>query len=93
MTGVAAVALAGFAPMAASSGLDGSTSACAGEIAQAGGLNACGCHFNHKTGECRCHQARGDVDARVSRRVSAVAEPPVTAAGDAAWPRGRRKRA
>lgn len=24
-----------------------------------GGLNACGCHFNRKTGECHCHQARG----------------------------------
>jgi hypothetical protein len=23
-----------------------------------GGLNACGCHFNRKTGECHCHQAR-----------------------------------
>ena len=24
-----------------------------------GGLNRCGCHFNHKTGSCHCHQARG----------------------------------
>lgn len=24
-----------------------------------GGLNACGCHFNRKTGDCHCHQARG----------------------------------
>lgn len=24
-----------------------------------GGLNACGCHFNRKTGECHCHQSRG----------------------------------
>lgn len=24
-----------------------------------GGLNKCGCHFNRKTGECHCHQARG----------------------------------
>lgn len=24
-----------------------------------GGLNKCGCHVNHKTGECHCHQDRG----------------------------------
>lgn len=24
-----------------------------------GGLNACGCHFNRRTGECHCHQPRG----------------------------------
>lgn len=24
-----------------------------------GGLNACGCHFNRKTGDCHCHQPRG----------------------------------
>ena len=24
-----------------------------------GGLNACGCHFNRKTGTCHCHQDRG----------------------------------
>ena len=23
-----------------------------------GGLNACGCHFNRKTGECHCHQPK-----------------------------------
>ena len=23
-----------------------------------GGLNACGCHFNRKTGECHCHRPR-----------------------------------
>ncbi|WP_353885227.1 YHYH domain-containing protein [uncultured Hydrogenophaga sp.] len=36
-------------------------SACAarGLVAHGGGLNACGCHFNRKTGECHCHQARG----------------------------------
>lgn len=28
-------------------------------LAHGGGLNACGCHFNRKTGECHCHQARG----------------------------------
>ncbi|MBW0168650.1 MAG: YHYH domain-containing protein [Hydrogenophaga sp.] len=28
-------------------------------VAHGGGLNACGCHFNRKTGECHCHQARG----------------------------------
>ncbi|MBX3608337.1 MAG: YHYH domain-containing protein [Hydrogenophaga sp.] len=28
-------------------------------IAHGGGLNACGCHFNRKTGECHCHQGRG----------------------------------
>ena len=27
--------------------------------AHGGGLNACGCHFNRKTGECHCHQDRG----------------------------------
>jgi len=25
-------------------------------LAHGGGLNACGCHFNRKTGECHCHQ-------------------------------------
>ncbi|TMU72670.1 MULTISPECIES: YHYH domain-containing protein [Hydrogenophaga] len=37
------------------------TSACAAPalVAHGGGLNACGCHFNRKTGECHCHQARG----------------------------------
>lgn len=29
------------------------------EIHHGGGLNACGCHFNRKTGECHCHQSRG----------------------------------
>src|SRR5919198_239413 len=24
-----------------------------------GGLNACGCHFNRRTGSCHCHQDRG----------------------------------
>jgi hypothetical protein len=28
------------------------------ETEHGGGLNACGCHFNRKTGECHCHQAR-----------------------------------
>lgn len=27
--------------------------------AHGGGLNACGCHFNRKTGECHYHQPRG----------------------------------
>jgi len=27
--------------------------------AHGGGLNACGCHFNRKTGECHCHRDRG----------------------------------
>ena len=25
-------------------------------LAHVGGLNACGCHFNRKTGECHCHR-------------------------------------
>lgn len=29
------------------------------ELEHGGGLNACGCHFNRKTGECHCHQPRG----------------------------------
>lgn len=29
------------------------------EVAHGGGLNACGCHHNRKTGECHCHQPRG----------------------------------
>jgi hypothetical protein len=29
------------------------------EIFHGGGLNRCGCHFNRKTGDCHCHQARG----------------------------------
>lgn len=28
-------------------------------VAHGGGLNACGCHFNRKTGECHCHRNRG----------------------------------
>ena len=30
-----------------------------GVVEHGGGLNACGCHFNRKTGECHCHQPRG----------------------------------
>ncbi len=29
------------------------------EVEHGGGLNECGCHVNHKTGECHCHQDRG----------------------------------
>lgn len=29
------------------------------EVEHGGGLNACGCHFNRRTGECHCHQRRG----------------------------------
>lgn len=33
---------------------------CGGEFLEhGGGLNACGCHFNRKTGDCHCHQPRG----------------------------------
>lgn len=35
------------------------TCAVTDEISHGGGLNACGCHFNRKTGECHCHQNRG----------------------------------
>lgn len=28
------------------------------EVHHGGGLNACGCHFNRKSGECHCHQNR-----------------------------------
>ena len=28
-------------------------------LAHGGGLNACGCHFNRKTGQCHCHRPRG----------------------------------
>ncbi len=28
-------------------------------VEHGGGLNACGCHFNRKTGACHCHQDRG----------------------------------
>jgi hypothetical protein len=24
-------------------------------VCHSGGVNACGCHFNRKTGECHCH--------------------------------------
>lgn len=27
-------------------------------LAHGGGLNACGCHFNRKTGDCHCHRPR-----------------------------------
>ena len=30
----------------------------ANEPMHGGGLNACGCHFNRKTGECHCHRPR-----------------------------------
>ena len=30
-----------------------------GPVEHSGGLNNCGCHFNHLTGECHCHQPRG----------------------------------
>lgn len=30
-----------------------------GARAHGGGLNACGCHVNHRTGECHCHHDRG----------------------------------
>jgi hypothetical protein len=29
------------------------------DLEHGGGLNKCGCHVNHKTGECHCHQDRG----------------------------------
>jgi hypothetical protein len=29
------------------------------EIEHGGGLNKCGCHVNHKTGDCHCHQDLG----------------------------------
>lgn len=28
-------------------------------VEHGGGLNACGRHYNRKTGECHCHQSRG----------------------------------
>src|SRR5438132_6951882 len=28
-------------------------------LAHSGGLNACGCHFDHQTGECHCHHPSG----------------------------------
>lgn len=31
---------------------------CMGPVEHGGGLNACGCHFNRKTGECHCHRPR-----------------------------------
>jgi hypothetical protein len=31
----------------------------AAALAHGGGLNACGCHFNRKTGECHCHRPSG----------------------------------
>lgn len=43
----------GIEPSASVSSLTGD------EVAHGGGLNACGCHFNRKTGECHCHQSRG----------------------------------
>lgn len=29
------------------------------DLFHGGGLNACGCHFNRRTGQCHCHQQRG----------------------------------
>jgi len=31
----------------------------AADVDHGGGLNKCGCHVNHKTGDCHCHQDRG----------------------------------
>lgn len=31
----------------------------ADDVEHGGGLNKCGCHINHETGECHCHQDRG----------------------------------
>jgi hypothetical protein len=28
------------------------------DLEHGGGLNACGCHVNRKTGECHCHRQR-----------------------------------
>src|SRR6266850_291605 len=28
-------------------------------LAHGGGLNACGCHFDHQTGDCHCHRPTG----------------------------------
>ena len=31
-------------------------------LAHGGGLDACGCHMNHKTGEYHCHRDTGKKD-------------------------------
>lgn len=55
--GALAAAAAAFALLA---GADPVSPDCqVADLEHGGGLNACGCHFNRKTGECHCHQPRG----------------------------------
>jgi len=52
---------ASFIPVAGSSHTAGESGLCLAStevVAPGGGLNACGCHFNRKTGDCHCHQSR-----------------------------------
>jgi len=53
---------ASFIPVAGSSHATSEPGLCLAStevVAHGGGLNACGCHFNRKTGGCHCHQPRG----------------------------------
>ncbi len=54
---MASDSLAGPAP--ASCQVAAALTALDDETSHGGGLNGCGCHFDHKTGLCHCHQPRG----------------------------------
>lgn len=51
-------------------------------LAHSGGLNKCGCHVNHKTGDCHCHQDRGCGCSCQPAHCPGVAQPGPESEGD-----------